>query len=129
MQAKYAYRSIAEFVKHVTEPKSEPESQPSFPELRIDPKVPEPAPEKKDTLPGRIGNGLKSLSVPFTGGSDKPSTSVYDANKAAAKEHAQENPSLNRLATFTDSDESLIENTPVSTLNLYPGLNLPFILA
>ena len=129
MQAKYAYRSIAEFVKHVTELKPEPESQPAFPELRIDPKVPEPAPEKKDTLPGRIGNGLKSLSVPFTGGSDKSSTSVYDANKAAAKEHAQENPSLNRLATFTDSDESLIENRPVSKLHCYVRLSLTSIAA
>lgn len=101
-------------MKHVTAQKPGSETQPPFPELKIEPELPKPPdPEQKDSLTSRIGNGLKS-SVPFTGGSDKSVISVYDSNKAAAKEHTQENPTLNRIATFTDSDESLIENTLVS---------------
>ena len=116
MQAKYAYRAIAEFVKHVTEPVSESQPQPVFPELKVEPNVPkEPESIPKDTIPSRISNGLKSLSVPLTGGSDKSSSSVYESNKAATKEQTQEHPSLSKLAHFSDSEESLVENTLVKS--------------
>lgn len=116
-QVKYAYKSIAEFVKHVTEPVPESQPQPVFPELKIAVEPPPKAEgeiDEKDSFPSRVASGLKSLSIPFPGGSDKSCASIYESSKAATKEQTQENPSLNRLATFTDSDESVVEDTLVS---------------
>ncbi|KAI5124948.1 hypothetical protein M0805_007375 [Coniferiporia weirii] len=112
--AKYAYQSIAEFVKHVTDKPHTESGNIAFPELRKDEPtlngaaessiVPsETASEAAVSAPGPTGNSLKSLSSslgpPHSGLSqgDKSSTHLYEENKASTKEHVQEHPSLSKL--------------------------------
>lgn len=103
---KYAYRSIAEFVKHITDDSS-PDFQIPFPELLVR----DPAPTKdsgssktaqSSSLTSQIGNGLKSLSLPF-GGSDNSSTELFENNTAITKEHLQTDPDLNHKASSNNT--------------------------
>lgn len=121
-QAKYAYKSIAEFVKHVTDDSSRSEDDIAFPELTrngIDLNECSNTPDTQQPPPvsARIGNGLKSLSAPLNfGSSDKSSTTIFDSNNATTKEHIQEHPSLNKLVPPSGSlnGNSSHEDGPVS---------------
>ncbi|EJD01135.1 lipase/esterase [Fomitiporia mediterranea MF3/22] len=114
---KYAYRSIAEFVRHVTDNATSSSPDATFPELRRDnPGLKEGGDthntERSLPVPSYISNGLKSLSSPF-GTSRKSSSSMLETNKAATKEQIQEHPSLNRLdSSESTKDSSTRERIP-----------------
>ncbi|KAH8113227.1 lipase/esterase [Phellopilus nigrolimitatus] len=110
--AKYAYRSIGEFVKHVIDyPKSQGEDT-VFPEFKKDTSVisdvsksltaPSGSASEREpvSVPNRIGDNLKPSSSPLM--SDKSSTDLYDENSAVTKEHVQEHPQLNKVMSASE---------------------------
>lgn len=91
---KYAYRSIAEFIKHVTDEHDVEEGVPAFPELREGGQLDGASghashnPDSNSPREGStdaLSNGLKSISAPvsdvISSLSGKSATNLYEENR------------------------------------------------
>ena len=131
---KYAYRSIAEFVKHVTDEQPTKEGIPTFPELQNDnisdsdhegaPNNSAGSSPKGDTKATDSLGPLKSLSAPVgqvisssLSSSNKSGTELFDKNKEDTKEHVQENSDAYEVAekrtTTREPEHCSSEERPV----------------
>lgn len=114
LQAKYAYKAIAEFAKHVIDGTPIDHPAPAFPELKIEtttpsedgfaryqPEVSGPT-EQLAQAANAVSSGVKELSSSIgsragLSNESKSSQHLYEDNKATLKENIQEQPDLNRV--------------------------------
>lgn len=115
LQAKYAYKAIAEFAKHVIDnPEVVNEQEPAFPELKIEASTPSEDVEVPSNsrssghteqlmqAASAFGSGVKDLSSSIgsragLSNESKSSQQLFEDNKATVKENIQEQSDLNRV--------------------------------
>ncbi|KAI0700770.1 alpha/beta-hydrolase [Cytidiella melzeri] len=112
--AKYAYRSIAEFVKHVTSHSAEHLERNPFPELHIppaeidDPTPDEEKPERNNPLAAMFLQSEPKNGTPSPSTSRRSDVALYRQNEEVAKEEAREGD--------TETKDDVSNNKPVPNL-------------
>lgn len=121
VQAKYAYKSIAEFAKHVIDHPHANEAHSVFPEMKVENDKKREENDSPDCTEAQgtaehllqaasaFGNGVKEISASVgsragLSSESKSSQQLFEENKASAKENIQEQAELNRVEDV-DSDQ------------------------
>ena len=135
---KYAYRSIAEFVKHVTDLPAQEEEVPVFPELVKGVEDEEQAARPREGDSGRSvvsnllnikpdASPLKSITpdVSFSLHAESQSAEeLFEENKAATKEQIQENIQATKIERRQRSEAQETDDSGGSVLEVRIGYSI-----